>query len=77
MTLTEQARRRVELASTTGAKPHHWIANAAAEAALLADALPDACADGALLHGLPLVRGRPRSDWALDLVVTRAPVCDG
>ncbi|MFS0771206.1 hypothetical protein [Sphingomonas sp. 1P08PE] len=70
MTLAEQAVRRIALALAIGARPQRWIVTREAEDALLADALPDAwSADHALLHGLPVERGRPRSEWGLDLVL--------
>lgn len=63
MTLDEQVARRVALARQIGCEPVRWIATA--EAAALAGATADQ------LHGLPVERGKPRSDWGLDLVVAR------
>ena len=69
MTLAEQAERRIELARTMGSEPQHWIISPEAEVQLVAGADPDAwSADGTLLHGLPVLRGEPRSEWGLDLV---------
>jgi hypothetical protein len=70
VTLAEQASRRVALARDLGAQPRRWVLTGAAEQQLIADAAPDAwSADGALLHGLPIERGHPRSEWGLDLVL--------
>ena len=68
MTLAEQAVRRIEMARAIGATPRRWIVTSAAEVRLVADA--DAWSDdGALLHGIPVALGQPRSEYGLDLVV--------
>lgn len=70
MNLAEQASRRVDLALAIGAKPQRWIVSGSAEVDLVALAATDAwSADGALLHGVPIERGSPRSEYGLDLVV--------
>ena len=71
MTLAEQVARRVELAQRTGAKPYRWIATADAHARLVAEVDPGAwAADRALLHGIPIALGQPKSEYGLDLVLS-------
>ena len=70
MNLGEQAARRVELARVIGAEPRRWIVTSDAELTLVAQAAPGVWSgDGALLHGIPLERGQPRSEWGLELVL--------
>lgn len=70
MTLAEQVVRRVELAQRIGAKPYCWIATADAHARLVAEVDPGAwAADRALLHGIPIALGQPKSEYGLDLVL--------
>lgn len=69
MNLAEQAARRIDLARSIGVEPRRWIVSGPAEVELVAKAVDAWSADGALLHGLPVERGSPRSEYGLDLVV--------
>lgn len=60
MTLAEQAALRVELALKLGCEPLRWLASEA-----VAVELSD---ERAQLVGLPVERGKPRSEWGLDLI---------
>lgn len=68
MTLAEQAARRIDLARKMGAEPRHWIATGEVETELVAQAAGAWSEDGQLLHGIPVRRGQPRSEWGLDLI---------
>lgn len=61
--LTDQARRRLEMARHLGREPERWVASPE-----VIDALE--VVDGRL-HGVPVTIGETRSEWGLDLVLVK------
>jgi len=62
--LTDQARRRADMARQLGREPQYWVASQEAAEQL-------EVVDGHL-HGLPVMIAPTRSEWGLDLILDRA-----